>query len=261
MAPDPVPAQPPTEVVWLTAFLDLPADTHDAGLAFWSGLLGAEPGPTRGDDGEFCTLEPAEGDAFVRAQRTDDGPRIHLDLHTADPAALADRAVELGADVVERFDSHVVLRSPAGVVLCAVGDDGRRTRPGPASLEGSPVLLDQLSVDVPAARHEAEVRFWETLTGWPSRPGGLPEFAFLHRPAGMPLRFLLQRTADPDDTPAGVHLDLSAGDDHAALAESLVARGAEIVARFDWWTVLRDPSGLEFCLTHRTPDPTNAGRD
>ena len=57
--------------------------------------------PSRGENGEFATLMPPDGDDFLRVQRLADGPsRIHLDLHVDDPSTAAERAVGLGAKVV-----------------------------------------------------------------------------------------------------------------------------------------------------------------
>jgi hypothetical protein len=46
-------------VKWLTVFFDFPADTFDAGVAFWREVTGSGLSPFRGADGEFATLVPA----------------------------------------------------------------------------------------------------------------------------------------------------------------------------------------------------------
>jgi hypothetical protein len=48
------------------------------------------------------------------------------------------------------------------------------------------------------------------------------------------------------------HLDWSASDPEAEVAAH-VAAGAEVQRRFQGWTVLRDPAGLPYCITHRRP--------
>ena len=112
-------------VFWVTAFLDFTADEFDAEVGFWSDVTGYAVSPTRGIHGEFATLVPQDGDAFLRVQRLADGPsRIHLDLHVDDPSTAAQRAVELGAEVVGHPDPgrrrahlaggfHVLLRARA----------------------------------------------------------------------------------------------------------------------------------------------------
>jgi len=53
-------------VRWLTVFLDFPADDFDAGVAFWREVTGCGLSPLRGAEGEFATLLPASGDAYLR---------------------------------------------------------------------------------------------------------------------------------------------------------------------------------------------------
>ena len=41
---------------WLSAFLDLPADRYDAGVAFWEDVTGFHRSSPRGPHDEFCLL-------------------------------------------------------------------------------------------------------------------------------------------------------------------------------------------------------------
>ena len=67
-------------------FFVFPAASFDAGTAFWRQVTGYGLSPFRGPDGEFATLLPPAGDAYLRVQRILDGPGgCHLDLHV-DPA-------------------------------------------------------------------------------------------------------------------------------------------------------------------------------
>lgn len=59
----------PPEILWMTGFLDLSADTFEEGAAFWAAVTGSTLSPTRGDTGQFATLEAREGDACWRVQR------------------------------------------------------------------------------------------------------------------------------------------------------------------------------------------------
>jgi hypothetical protein len=171
-----------------------------------------------------------------------DGPaRAHLDLHVEQVSVQARRAVGLGAVVVLDDGELVVLRSPAGLAFCLVAWAGEGVRP-----TGGRSLVDQLCLDVPAGGFDAEADFWAALTGWERRPGSRPEFDFLVRPEGMPLRLLLQRVAGP----AGMHVDLSCGDRAAEVAWH-VALGASVVAVHERWTTLRDPAGRAYCVTDR----------
>lgn len=243
-------------ISWATAFLDATAPDWPRTLAFWQGATATTPSPTRGPDGEFVTLVPADGDAFLRAQRVRSGPGgVHLDLHVADIRAAADAAVLLGARQVAASD-HVVLTSPGGFAFCFVAAYPAR-RPSPATWprpEGGShaSLLDQLAVDVPAEHWATERRFWAALTGWPERataPGA--SLVPLERPDGQPLRLLLQRLDEPTG-PVRAHLDLACSDRRAE-TDRHVALGATVESVREHWTVLADPAGRRYCLTDRDP--------
>ncbi len=241
-------------VVWTTAFLDLPAAVHDAGTAFWCAVTRSTRSPVRGPQGEFATLLPPDGDPYLRVQRTGRAPRVHVDLHVADVAAHAALARDLGATEVHR-EEHVVLVSPGGFVLCVVPDGGERRRPEPVvGPGGAAQRVDQVCLDVPAPLLDAERAFWSALTGWAARTGSRPEFTVLERPAGVPLRVMLQRLGDDDPrTSVGAHLDVACGPTRTAVAAEHRALGAAHVAEGHGWTVLRDPAGLPYCLTGRDP--------
>jgi predicted enzyme related to lactoylglutathione lyase len=242
-------------VHWLTAFIDRSASGMDAAVRFWSRVTAGSLSAPRGERGEFATFLPDDGDAFLRVQTLLEGSGgTHLDLHVPDVEAAAERAVALGAQAQPR-DGYVSLRSPAGLPCCLVPDHvAVPRRPGPVTRDaGHCSLVDQVCVDVPPGSYDAEVAFWQEITGWQLRPGSRPEFAYLVRPAHLPLRILLQRLDDsPGDAPATCHLDLACTDvaAEAALHESW---GAEVVARFPDWTTLADPTGAAYCLTRRDP--------
>nr|BFE72424.1 hypothetical protein GCM10020092_057250 [Actinoplanes digitatis] len=186
---------------------------------------------------------PGGGDAYLRVQVVGDGPaRCHLDLHVEDVAAQARRVVGLGASVVLSDGELVVLRSPAGLLFCLVPWRGEAVR-----LTGGRGLVDQMCLDVPRAVFDGEADFWAAVTGWERQPGSLPEFDFLVRPDGMPLRLLLQRVGGDG---AGMHLDLAC-DDRAAEVARHVELGAAVAWTGPRWTTLRDPAGWPYCVTDR----------
>jgi hypothetical protein len=241
---------------WTTAFLDGPAGGWPATLRFWQAVTASTLSPFRGPDEQFVTLLPADGDAFLRAQRTGSGPAgVHLDLHVPDLRAAADAAVSLGAREIAA-SGHVVLASPGALPFCVVrAGGGRRPAPTRAPDPGGTdrtTLLDQHTIDVPAAGWATERRFWAALTGWP--PEASSDDAVLvplHRPDGMPLRLMLQRLDEPSG-PVRAHLDL-ATTDRTAEAARHVALGARVEAVRPRWTVLVDPAGRRYCLTDRDP--------
>ena len=108
-----------------------------------------------------------------------------------------------------------------------------------------------MCLDLPRAAYDAEVGFWQALTGWEPAPSISREFARLLPPDSMPLRWLVQRLDDPDG-PVTAHLDLGCDDRDAETARHL-ALGASVVRVHDEWTVLTDPVGMAYCITDRRP--------
>ncbi len=164
-------------VRWLTVFLDFPAGSFGAGVAFWREVTGSTLSPFRGAAEEFATLLPPSGDAYLRVQRTADGSGgHHLDLHV-DPAVAsveqaAERAVALGARVRHRSRGLVISASPGGFTFCLVRWHGEGTVPGPVRLDGAGASrADQFWLDVPASVFERERSFWAALTGWEGQDG------------------------------------------------------------------------------------------
>jgi Glyoxalase-like domain len=236
-------------LTWLTAFLDTDEDRAGEAERFWCAVTGSLLSERRGSRGEFVTLLPPDGDAFLKAQKVGQSPPggLHLDLHTDDVAGLAARAEELGADASYHELGYVVLGSPGGLTFCIVGHSGGR-RPGPVLWSGGRSLVDQVCLDIPPSRFDSEVAFWRELTGWDQvLKAEDSEFARLARGDGMPLQLLLQRL-DDEQPVVTAHLDLACDDRDAEVARH-VELGASVVRRTDGWTTLRDPSGREYCVT------------
>lgn len=236
---------------WVTGFLDWPASAFEAGRDFWLGVTGYALSPPRGPRGDFATLVPASGDAYLRVQQTYDGPAgCHLDFHSPDLARRADR---LGAQRVFAEEGLVVLRSPGGLAFCVSGEEGGRAVPAAARWPGgSRSRVDQFCLDIPGDSFEAECSFWGELTGWEAREARLTQFRRLAVPAGMPLQLLLQRTGDPAGTAVRAHPDLACSG-----TEAEVARHEELGATRchdgEGWVTMLDPAGLEYCITSRDP--------
>ncbi|MGO9657986.1 MAG: VOC family protein [Acidimicrobiales bacterium] len=243
-------------VRWLTAFLDFPAvplGSFARGCAFWQSVTSSRLSPARGPSGEFATLLPPRGDAYLRVQRTGrPDARCHLDLHVDDVGAAVQEAVDLGA-LATGSPAHLGLTSPGGFPFCVVRGGGEAERPPPVAWPGGGhSLVDQMCVDISAQAYEHECTFWSALTGWERRPGSRPEFEYLVRPPAVPLRLLLQRLDDNCPQPCRAHLDLACDD---VLAERVrhQALGAVVVREMPNWTTLLDPTGLAYCVTRRHP--------
>ncbi|GAB6902881.1 hypothetical protein JCM9957A_59730 [Kineosporia succinea] len=226
-------------------FLDFPSAGFAEGVDFWRRVTGTS---LSGPRGEFVTLVPPEGDAYLRAQRLGSGPaRCHLDLHVDDVFAAASRAAELGAVVDLRGDEHVALTSPGGQAFCFVPEEGESTVPGPFE----DARLDQVCIDIPPRLWDAECAFWRDVTGLPLDHVGNSEFARLRVPSSLPLKVLLQRL--DDDAPAvRSHPDFATLR-RSVLAPAHAAAGAHVGPANEQWTVMSDPQGRVYCLTGRRP--------
>lgn len=253
----PTPAASRQLVRWLTVFIDRPAATFDAAAQFWPAVTGSTLSPSRGEHGEFATAIPGGGDSYVRLQRLGHGPaRLHLDVHVDDVRAVADLAVSLGATELADVGDVVVMSSPAGLPWCVVAHDGGSEVPPPTSWpDGSRTRVEQVCIDVAPERFDAECAFWSALTGWTARAGARAEYRGLDVPIEIPLRVLFQRQEEVSpDHDASAHLDVFCSDVDAA-AEHHRRLGAELLAEFPWWKVMRDPTGEPYCLIRRDPGP------
>lgn len=237
-------------VRWTWLFIDVPARDVDRAVDFWTAVTGTTASGWRGDDDEFTTLVPPDGDPWLKAQRVQSGDvGVHVDLDVDDPAAATELATDLGATVVAER-GYVVMASPGGFVFCLThATDSSRSQ----VRRGAPSLADQLCIDIPANQYEQEAAFWAALTGWTRRPSsGREEFDWLQRPDGLPVRLLLQRLDEPDGPVRG-HLDIACRD-RTTEVDRHAALGAAIVVELPWWTVMRDPTGRDYCLTDRDPE-------
>lgn len=234
---------------WVTAFADYPASTFVAAAAHLRRLTGWELSAGRGEDQEFASLLPPDGDDFLGVQRLGDGPsRIHLDFHVRDPRAGAAQAQRSGATLLVDKD-YQVLRSPGGLLFCFV-DHADSRRPATSRWpDGHAAILDQVCLDIGSDRWDSEIAFWSAVTGWrPRRVGG--EFTRLDQPA-LPVKLLLQRR-DDSAGPTRAHLDW-ATDDRQAEIDRHIETGSKLVRRYPRWTVMNGPSGT-YCITGRRPD-------
>ncbi|GGV25278.1 VOC family protein [Streptomyces griseoflavus] len=236
-------------VRWTYLFLDRPGAAADRAGAFWAAVTGTRLSGPSGEHGEFVTLAVDGADACAGVQRLGSGEGgVHLDLSVDDIPEFVAQARRLGAGTVAEHDGWTVLRSPAGQVFCAIPWHGESARPPVA--HGS--RLDQVCLDIPPSRYDEEVAFWSgLLPDWDAAPGSLPEFHVVRPPAGLPVRFLLQRIED--ERPVSAHPDLACADVATTRARH-EEHGAVPVAGFGRWTVMRDPTGGVYCLTGRDPE-------
>lgn len=114
--------------------------------------------------------------------------------------------------------------------------------------------IDHVSIDTPAPLFNAEVGFWQALTGWSIRSLPFPEFLVLEAPSRIPVGILVQRLGSDDvATAARAHIDIAAGTGVAALVPRHIELGARRTNDFDHWTVLEDPVRYPYCITASAP--------
>ena len=229
---------------WIQVFLDIPATDVEPAVEFWSAVTGWSSSERRGEDGQFLTLLPAAGSAYVKVQAVDGAAGIHLDLDSVDRPAAVARAAGLGATHAWTYQDVEVMRSPGGFTFCHTLVEGT-----PALVRDGSTVLDQVCLDVPSAHWDEEVAFWAALTGREPQVGALPTFVRLVEDGR--LRLLLQRLDEPDG-PVRAHLDLATAH-RAADTDRHVALGAVVRGVHDFWTVLTAPGGQVYCLTDRDP--------
>ncbi|HSU01374.1 MAG TPA: VOC family protein [Nocardioides sp.] len=234
----------PAPVPWIQVFLDTPAAALEEAVAFWSAVTGWRPSDPRGEDGQFLTLLPPAGAAYVKLQAVDGAAGIHLDLDSADRPASIARARALGATTAWTYHDVEVMRSPGGFTFCQTLLDG-----APVLVRDGTTILDQVCLDVPGDLWESEVAFWHDLTGRELQQATAPAFRRLVAP-DQP-RILLQRLDEPTGT-VRAHPDLATADRRGDTARH-VGLGARVVRVHDFWTVLEAPGGQVYCLTDRDP--------
>lgn len=121
------------------------------------------------------------------------------------------------------------------------------------------ILLTTLVIDAPPESRDQTLDFWATALGAEAVATPMPQYHILQGAASS-TRMVVQglRHGAP-----GVHIDIHT-DDLDAEVERLTRCGATVVE--SWadhpgsWVVMRDPSGMEFCVVWAT-NPRRSERD
>jgi predicted enzyme related to lactoylglutathione lyase len=101
--------------------IDVPAEDHDQGLAFWQAALGQELSRIERHPEYHGALLAHQRQIGLLVQRLGTGPaRIHLDFHTDDLDAEVARLEKLGATREQQVQDWCVMRDPAGLLFCVV---------------------------------------------------------------------------------------------------------------------------------------------
>lgn len=107
--------------------IDCKTDDLDAAARFWGEALGrpldlAHPSSR----GNYRMLATPPGEVIAEVQRVEHESRVHLDIESDDIPAEVTRLEKLGARVVQRVKTWVVMEAPTGQRFCVV----RPQRPG-----------------------------------------------------------------------------------------------------------------------------------
>jgi predicted enzyme related to lactoylglutathione lyase len=101
--------------------IDCETDDLEGAAAFWSRALGY---PTRASDDpadrNYVLLETPPQELDVEVQKVSHPSRVHIDIETDDIEAETARLEALGARVVERIRTWVVMEAPSGQRFCLV---------------------------------------------------------------------------------------------------------------------------------------------
>ena len=105
--------------------IDVPPADHDRELAFWTAATG-QPLARFDRHPEYHGAALHGQDLWLLIQRLGEGQaRVHIDIHTDDPAAEMARLEKLGAQLVQQVHFWWVMRDPAGLPFCILPE-----RPG-----------------------------------------------------------------------------------------------------------------------------------
>ena len=101
-------------------FIDHPASSFEASLAFWAAAMGRKPEANE----PYQSLGRFDGQIVVELQRLDDdsGPRVHLDVDTDDVEAEVARLEALGAKRLRPSEDGGFWQmvDPGGLVFCVI---------------------------------------------------------------------------------------------------------------------------------------------
>lgn len=243
------------QIRWLTAFFDFPAPQFGDEVTFWRAIAGSTVSPPRGDNKEFASLEPFNGDPHLRVQRVVDGPGgLHLDMHVSDHRAGAAECEAAGATYLSSTDDYSVMRSPAGFTFCLNEWLGESVRSRPIRWPGASIsIIDEVLITVPRAVFDDEVRFWSSITGWRADPAPPksddPASTRFLRADPLPLSVVLTPVSD-DEVGAQVALAATSVADEVARHEDW---GATVVADTITSVLMADPVGRPYRITNRNP--------
>lgn len=109
--------------------IDCQTDDLHAAAEFWGAALGRKPQSLPGDEGEKYVQLGADDDGLhIEVQAVSHASRVHLDIESDDIPAEVARLEKLGAKVVARIETWVVMEAPTGQRFCVVRGKSQQLR-------------------------------------------------------------------------------------------------------------------------------------
>jgi predicted enzyme related to lactoylglutathione lyase len=101
--------------------IDCQTKDLDAAADFWSAALGLPRQALPEEEGEkYVQLGTDDDWLHIEVQKVDHASRVHLDIESDDIPAEVARLEKLGATVVARVHTWVVMQAPTGQRFCVV---------------------------------------------------------------------------------------------------------------------------------------------
>jgi predicted enzyme related to lactoylglutathione lyase len=233
-------SHPPGSFCWVS----LATDEEEAARAFYGEVLGWEfEGPLASVRGRPVAAIRPPGEAG-------EPPRFHCYVSVESADATADRARDLGAEVllapgdVGPAGRMAVLADPQGAVF-SVWQPGEHVGAGVVNEPGAMTWNDLVTTDIDDAE-----RFYGALFGWALRAASVdPPYEVIHLESGRRNGGML--AAEEGQPPAWLAYFATA--DVVATAARAESAGAAVVTGptdvpAGTMVVLRDPQGAVFCL-------------
>ncbi|HKP25613.1 MAG TPA: VOC family protein [Dongiaceae bacterium] len=108
--------------------IDCKTEDLDKAAMFWSEALGLPV--VSGDEPGYRKLAAGPGGMSIEVQQVDHPSRVHLDIESNDIPAEVKRLEALGAKVVNRVQTWVVMEAPTGQRFCVVRGQYRTAEDG-----------------------------------------------------------------------------------------------------------------------------------
>ena len=98
--------------------IDCRTEDLPAAASFWSAALGL---PNQGDDGHgYAPLDGSAHNLNIEVQKVEHESRVHLDIESDDIPAEVARLERLGARVIGKVRTWVVMEAPTGQRFCVI---------------------------------------------------------------------------------------------------------------------------------------------